>query len=102
MLGLRMVGFRWMLGRRAAASRDLDTDVVLSASDSLSLPVFPSSLCFFPFSHLCHHLSSSKSFFPFFSLMIRIDHYYKLQTGEGNGAPLQYSCLENPMDGGAW
>ena len=22
--------------------------------------------------------------------------------GEGNGRPLQYSCLENPMDGGAW
>ena len=22
-------------------------------------------------------------------------------TGEGNGTPLQYSCLENPMDGGA-
>ena len=22
--------------------------------------------------------------------------------GEGNDAPLQYSCLENPMDGGAW
>ena len=22
--------------------------------------------------------------------------------GEGNGNPLQYSCLENPMDGGAW
>ena len=22
--------------------------------------------------------------------------------GEGNGKPLQYSCLENPMDGGAW
>ena len=21
---------------------------------------------------------------------------------EGNGNPLQYSCLENPMDGGAW
>ena len=21
---------------------------------------------------------------------------------EGNGKPLQYSCLENPMDGGAW
>ena len=28
----------------------------------------------------------------------------KLQdiVGEGNGTPLQYSCLENPMDGGAW
>ena len=22
--------------------------------------------------------------------------------GEGNGTPLQYSCLENPVDGGAW
>ena len=22
--------------------------------------------------------------------------------GEGNGNPLQYSCLENPLDGGAW
>ena len=23
-------------------------------------------------------------------------------TGEGNGNPLQFSCLENPMEGGAW
>ena len=22
--------------------------------------------------------------------------------GEGNGDPLQYSCVENPMDGGTW
>ena len=28
----------------------------------------------------------------------KIDHCY----GEGNGTPLQYSFLENPMDGGAW
>ena len=32
---------------------------------------------------------------------------YSLSTaaegfGEGNGSLLQYSCLENPMDGGAW
>ena len=28
---------------------------------------------------------------------------YMLSTsGEGNGTPLQYSCLGNPMDGGAW
>ena len=26
----------------------------------------------------------------------------KKHPGEGNGTPLQYSCLENPMDGGAW
>ena len=30
----------------------------------------------------------------FFSLTI--------SHGEGDGTPLQYSCLENPMDGGAW
>ena len=24
------------------------------------------------------------------------------KAGEGNSTPLQYSCLENPMDGGAW
>ena len=25
-----------------------------------------------------------------------------ISIGEGNGTPLQYSCLENPVDGGAW
>ena len=25
-----------------------------------------------------------------------------LLVGDGNGTPFQYSCLENPMDGGAW
>ena len=26
----------------------------------------------------------------------------RVGDGEGNGTPLQYPCLENPMDGGAW
>ena len=26
----------------------------------------------------------------------------RLVIGEGNGTPLPYSCLENPMGGGAW
>ena len=26
----------------------------------------------------------------------------ELRSGEGDGTPLQYSCLENPMDRGAW
>ena len=26
----------------------------------------------------------------------------RVHFGEGNGTPLQYSCLENPMGGGAW
>ena len=28
--------------------------------------------------------------------------FYTLLFREGDGTPLQYSCLENPMDGGAW
>ena len=27
---------------------------------------------------------------------------FSMYYGEGNGTPLQYSCLENPIDGGAW
>ena len=33
----------------------------------------------------------------------RLDFHFSLScTGEGNGNPLQYSCLENPRDGEAW
>ena len=31
-----------------------------------------------------------------------ISHTLAVQSGEGNGIPLQYSCLENPMGRGAW
>ena len=36
--------------------------------------------------------------------LLKITHLIqgKVQTGEGNGTPLQYSCLENPMGVGAW
>ena len=30
--------------------------------------------------------------------LVTVDH----SDGEGNGTPLQYSCLENPMGRGAW
>ena len=36
--------------------------------------------------------------FPFYLLFLVPMLFY----GEGDGTPLQYSCLENPMDGGAW
>ena len=42
------------------------------------------------------------------SLALKLSHaivliYFLLELKrEGNGTPLQYSCLENPMDGGAW
>ena len=32
----------------------------------------------------------------------RYRYIYTGLNGEGNGTPLQYSCLENPMNGGAW
>ena len=37
--------------------------------------------------------------FSSFSLIFK---NYSYSIGEGNGTPLQYSCLENPMNGGAW
>ena len=33
---------------------------------------------------------------------LSISGFQEIWNGEGNGTPLQYSCLENPMDGGAW
>ena len=39
-------------------------------------------------------------------LQMALFHYFLWLSStplrEGNGNPLQYSCLENPMDGGAW
>ena len=34
--------------------------------------------------------------------LLSIYQHLTYYTGEGNGSPLRYSCLENPMDGGAW
>ena len=37
-----------------------------------------------------------------FILGPKFDRSSPFTLREGNGTPLQYSCLENPMDGGAW
>ena len=34
--------------------------------------------------------------------VLRDLHIINMCVGEGNGTPLQCSCLENPMEGGAW
>ena len=57
-----------------------------SVSDSMSLP-------FFHWPHL-------GEFVHFKEHMIRCKS--AMYVGEGNGTPLQYSCLENPLDGEAW
>ena len=46
------------------------------------------------------HLALSASLLE--QLRLAINTYKITQNQEGNGTPLQYSCLENPMDGGAW
>ena len=51
--------------------------------------------------HLCHLLSRIQGYRYHLSKF----HIYALEYcigGEGNGTQLQYSCLENPTDGGAW
>ena len=48
----------------------------------------------------CNCLESS---FIFFVVKLRCNRWLlESLSGEGNGTPLQYSCLENPVDGGAW
>ena len=35
-------------------------------------------------------------------IVLKVIFFFSAYFGEGNGTPLQYSCLENPMDRGAW
>ena len=52
-----------------------------------------------------HYLRSLKTAqFRTFSVIDMSATFWEISMsyGEGNGTPLQYSCLENPMDGGAW
>ena len=48
----------------------------------------------------CYHLSKFHIYVLVYSISVFLSALSC--TGEGNGTPLQYSCLENPMDGGAW
>ena len=59
------------------------------------------------FAMLCHDGSRKES--KFWRLMSLRFHWWVTlvkgscrPVGEGSGTPLHYSCLENPMDGGAW
>ena len=80
------------------------------------IDVFLKLSCFFDDPADVGNLISGSSAFSKTSLNIRkftvhillkpglenFEHYFTSTCGEGNGKPLQYSCLENPMDGGAW
>ena len=59
-----------------------------------------------PFGLLHRALEIKPTDFPYWSVcptsLKQIFLSFCSPNGEGNGTPLQYSCLENPMDGGAW
>ena len=55
------------------------------------------------FTFTFHFHALEKAMAPHSSVLAwRILRMTLLACGEGNGTPLQYSCLENPMGGGAW
>ena len=77
---------------------------------SLKIPCHQSSNLVSPKSltiQLNHEQLPMAHYTPLLLASLISDTLYKLYLlfeilGEGNGNPLQYSCLENPMDGGAW
>ena len=73
-------------------SGNLTLKYVLCLSSSLSI-------CYYSFGLKHHQLLLISVIFDkiFFPLSIFVSYH-----GEGSGTLLQYSCLENPMDGGAW
>ena len=65
------------------------------------LPLEPAShLSPYPTPLDCHRVLEFPESYNKFPLTIL--HMLVYMFGEGTGDPLQYSCLENPMDGGAW
>ena len=74
--------------------------------------IIPVSLCFSklyikPRKHMFYMFSSSAQFVHILNICscfvsFNINRLLAIALGEGDGTPLQYSCLENPMDGGAW
>ena len=54
--------------------------------------------CLFPFIIYCHFFI----YFSFHLTSVKFSSHLLSYPGEGNGNPLQYPCLENPMDRGAW
>ena len=66
----------------------------------LSVITSPSVAKSFP--TLCDPIDCSMPSFPVLHYLLEFAKTHVHCSGESNGTPLQYSCLENPMDGGAW
>ena len=86
---------------QVGASKSMQYWLAVSFLSSLPFPL-PSSHCF-----LCPafipepHLRLTVRDLLWRYNVFRLDPTIR-ELGEGNGTPLQHSCLENPMEGGAW
>ena len=81
----------WTIAHQASLSITISRSLLKFMSIKLVMPSNPLVLC--------HPLLLLPSIFP----SIRVfSNELALHIGEGNDNPLQYSCLENPMDRGAW
>ena len=83
----------------------IHTVKVFSVVSGTEVEVFLEFLCFFcDLKNVGNSISGSSAFYKSSLYIWKFSLYILLKPsfGEGNGSPLQYSCLENPMDGGAW
>ena len=71
----------------------------MSFIDMLSTIVSSSRDCL---NFLCSSISLVLEMYLTLLFLYNLMEFRKEAEGEGNGNPLQYSCLENPRDGGAW
>ena len=65
-------------------------------------PTYATSLNFENSSICVFQLISILASLDIYCQLLNYSHYIRRIVGEGNGNPLQCSCLENPGDGGAW
>ena len=91
----------WTAAHQAPLSFNISWSLLKFMFIESGLPSNHGTLCcslLFAFS-----LSQHQGLFSELAFRIRWPKYwYHLPLGEGNGNPVQYSCLENPMDRGAW
>ena len=75
------------------------SSVLINSSSGFRVTFFPLEVCFHLHNSILQQIHILSKVYPF----SHTDKVLGMHTiGEGNGTLLQYSCLENPMDGGAW
>ena len=76
---------------------------LISKEDShLTSKALKKKICLKAVNHFRKYLLQNVLIIKRTNLRVCIENDLLIESGEGNGTPLQYSCLENPMDRGAW